>query len=215
MSVTKRRQREREERRCQIIEAAAKVFKSKGFVSATMDDIAAEAELSKGTLYLHYKSKDDLFIALSSVKLGQIIERFEQIAAEPAPGVQRLEAMLHAYAETALADPEMFRTAVVWLSSAHDTDTSTAAFCEHHEQVVRLIGFLVCAIELGRTDGSIGAGRDAIAIAGQIWGGMLGTLLVRINAKEIARTAPQLDFEAQVPGFIELVCNGLRHGVNK
>jgi AcrR family transcriptional regulator len=51
------------ERRAQIIEAALACFVRKGYTNTTMDDIVAESELSKGTLYWYFDSKDDLFTA--------------------------------------------------------------------------------------------------------------------------------------------------------
>lgn len=59
-----------DERKNQILNAAELVFTKKGLDSARMDDIAAETGLSKGTLYLYFKSKDILIIA--------ILERFFQ-----------------------------------------------------------------------------------------------------------------------------------------
>ena len=53
-----------EERTNQIIESAINVFSRLGFNKARMDDIAKETKLSKGTLYLYFKSKDDLIIAI-------------------------------------------------------------------------------------------------------------------------------------------------------
>jgi AcrR family transcriptional regulator len=53
-----------EERTNQIMEAAMSVFARLGFNKARMDDIAEETNLSKGTLYLYFKSKDDLISAL-------------------------------------------------------------------------------------------------------------------------------------------------------
>ncbi len=53
-----------DERKVQIINAAEDVFTKKGFDEARMDDIAEETGLSKGTLYLYFKSKDDLIIAI-------------------------------------------------------------------------------------------------------------------------------------------------------
>ena len=60
-----------EERKHQIMNAAEEVFSQKGFSDARMDDIAEETGLSKGTLYLYYKSKDDLIIAI----LDRIFQR--------------------------------------------------------------------------------------------------------------------------------------------
>lgn len=53
-----------DERKVQIINAAEDVFTKKGFNEARMDDIADKTGLSKGTLYLYFKSKDDLIIAI-------------------------------------------------------------------------------------------------------------------------------------------------------
>lgn len=65
MGIQERKERERERRRQQIIVAAKKVFTEKGFNRATMDDIANEAELSPGTLYLYFKNKEELYASLS------------------------------------------------------------------------------------------------------------------------------------------------------
>lgn len=53
-----------EERRAQIVEAAAAVFSRLGFERARMEDVARESGLAKGTLYLYYRSKDELIGAL-------------------------------------------------------------------------------------------------------------------------------------------------------
>ncbi len=59
-----RKEREKEARRDAILNAAANVFSVKGFHDATIDEIAAEAELAKGTLYNYYRDKQDLFVSL-------------------------------------------------------------------------------------------------------------------------------------------------------
>ncbi len=64
MGIQERKEREKEHRREEIINAAQKIFFEKGLPAATMDDIAEAAEVSKGTLYLYYKSKEDLYLAV-------------------------------------------------------------------------------------------------------------------------------------------------------
>jgi len=65
-----------DERKVQILNAAESVFTKKGFDEARMDDIAEKTGLSKGTLYLYFKSKDDLIIAI----LDRIFKReFRQL----------------------------------------------------------------------------------------------------------------------------------------
>jgi AcrR family transcriptional regulator len=65
-----------DERKAQILNAAEGVFTKRGFNEARMDDIAEKTGLSKGTLYLYFKSKDDLIIAI----LERIFQReFRQL----------------------------------------------------------------------------------------------------------------------------------------
>jgi len=58
-----REKKKPEERKAQILEAAFKCFMAKGYHSATMDDIARTARLSKGAVYWYFKDKQDVFIA--------------------------------------------------------------------------------------------------------------------------------------------------------
>lgn len=58
MGVTERKERERNLRREDILTAAERVFAGKGIVASTIDDIAREAELGKGTLYNYFPSKE-------------------------------------------------------------------------------------------------------------------------------------------------------------
>ena len=66
-------------RRQQIYQAALTCFLRKGYHRATMDDIAAESGLSKGTLYWYFKTKNELFLSLFQEFLGQMNEEWQPI----------------------------------------------------------------------------------------------------------------------------------------
>ncbi|MDD2920715.1 MAG: TetR/AcrR family transcriptional regulator [Anaerolineales bacterium] len=68
-----------DERKNQIINAAEGIFRKKGFEEARMDDIAEETGLSKGTLYLYFKSKDDLIIAILDRIFQREFQAFEKL----------------------------------------------------------------------------------------------------------------------------------------
>lgn len=65
MGIPERKEREKRERKEQILEAARKLFQERGFLNVTMSDIAESAELSIGTLYLYFKNKDDIYAGLA------------------------------------------------------------------------------------------------------------------------------------------------------
>jgi AcrR family transcriptional regulator len=64
MGTAERRLREKKQRVEDILDAAEQVFFSKGFDSSTMDDVADEAEFSKGALYNYFKSKNELCVGI-------------------------------------------------------------------------------------------------------------------------------------------------------
>ena len=70
-----------EERRNQILEAALRVFARLGFHDSRMDDIAQESKLSKGALYLYYKSKDAIIAAILRFFFEQEFKRLQAFVA--------------------------------------------------------------------------------------------------------------------------------------
>lgn len=63
-----------DEKRKNILESATKVFASKGFYNAKIQDVATEAGVAHGTVYLYFKNKDDLLSAIFYEVLGELIE---------------------------------------------------------------------------------------------------------------------------------------------
>lgn len=82
MTVASRREREQQMRREVIMVAAQKLFGQKGFELTTVDEIAAEAELGKGTIYSYFKSKDEIYIAILEKGLEILRERMNRVIAE-------------------------------------------------------------------------------------------------------------------------------------
>ena len=62
MGIKERRAREKVQRRVSILQAAITVFEQEGYHAITMEKIAEAAELSRATLYLHFKTKDEIFV---------------------------------------------------------------------------------------------------------------------------------------------------------
>lgn len=69
--------------RSRILEAAARCFSRKGFAQASLDEVAAEAGLTKGAVYWHFESKHDLFFALLEARCAEL-DRLIPAAAEAA-----------------------------------------------------------------------------------------------------------------------------------
>ncbi len=89
--------------------AAKRVFSHKGFSKTTMEDIAKEAELSPGTLYLYFKNKDELFSSLTIRILQYLNIRLEHVAnnREIVTTEQKIDALKEAMYDVYKFDPLM------------------------------------------------------------------------------------------------------------
>ena len=106
MGIQERKERERERRRQQIIIAAKRVFSAKGFNKATMEDIAKEAELSPGTIYIYFKNKDELYASLSLRILKHLNIRLEHVKnKEPLDHAKKVVALKEALYDVYEFDP--------------------------------------------------------------------------------------------------------------
>ena len=99
MGIQERKEREKEARREDIINAAQKIFFEKGLAVATMDEIAEAAELSKGTLYLYYKSKEDLYLAVAMRGSELLFQMFDQATSTNEPTIRRIMNLGETYYE--------------------------------------------------------------------------------------------------------------------
>src|SRR5215208_2636127 len=102
-----------EERKGQIVDAAISVFSRLGFHRARMEDVARESGLAKGTLYLYYRSKDELIRALlerifawgrrdleaSLAGEGPASERIVELSRRMSKEVERLSVLLPVWFE--------------------------------------------------------------------------------------------------------------------
>ncbi|MDQ0466529.1 AcrR family transcriptional regulator [Caulobacter ginsengisoli] len=73
--------RRKEARPSEIVEAALEVFAEKGFAAARLDDIAAQAGVSKGALYLYFETKQDLFRAVVRQAISPNLDQVEAAVA--------------------------------------------------------------------------------------------------------------------------------------
>ena len=65
MGVKERKERERQQRVDDILEASHRIFESRGFLNTTLQDVAKEAEISVGLIYRYFQSKEDIFASLA------------------------------------------------------------------------------------------------------------------------------------------------------
>ena len=90
-----------------IIRAAASVFQRKGYHGATMADIAAEVNLTAGSLYHHFPSKQELLVAVLNTGMAEITGAVRRILARPARPTEHLRAIVGAHIDSILDNDNM------------------------------------------------------------------------------------------------------------
>lgn len=78
LKVMNRRKLRQKNHAAQILEAGEKLFAKKGFYPTTMEEVARAAGLAKGTIYLHFDDKRDLFFSIIEKKLDILLEKIEK-----------------------------------------------------------------------------------------------------------------------------------------
>ena len=79
-----------ENKRQKIIKAAVKVFAEKGFYNSRVSEIAKEANVADGTIYLYFKNKDDILISLFEEEFGQIVENMRKELEKEKDALQKI-----------------------------------------------------------------------------------------------------------------------------
>ncbi|HUI87994.1 MAG TPA: TetR/AcrR family transcriptional regulator [Anaerolineales bacterium] len=134
-------QQRSEETRSRILESAAKLFSERGFNAASVDDICADAKISKGAFYHHFESKQALFLALLDGWLKIIDNAIEASKDKTAPEtfVQMTGAFPYIFA-TAGNHLPMFME--FWLQASRDEkiwQASIAPYRRYHQYFTSLI----------------------------------------------------------------------------
>lgn len=112
-SAQRRRKLDRNRRRCDIIEAARRIFFTRGYTGATMDDIALAAGLTKPTIYSYFKTKDELYYSLSIPIIEKLKENQESMRQKLNAGIYNsggdiIRDHFNGYLELYSNDPEAF-----------------------------------------------------------------------------------------------------------
>jgi len=107
MGIYERKQREKEQRKTEIINAARKVFSNKGFNTATMEEIASEAELSPGTLYLYFKNKEELHTSLSIEVLKHLADEIQKVVTQNISVEEKIERFRDVFIDVYDYDPNI------------------------------------------------------------------------------------------------------------
>ncbi len=211
MTVADRRRRERKARRIHILDAAEKTFLEQGFDNVTVDDIAAKAEVAKGTLYLYFKNKNDLFVALMLRRRKPILEAFGELQADATNGLDLVARLIRTQQTALAADPPEFRKLFLRHIVNGPPAELTPDVEQLHKMLERIISTYINAIVRGQQDGSIRKDVEAAMVTAQIWGGVIGALMLAQHQDKLARRMGRpIDEEEYGRRLVDLIVRSIQ-----
>lgn len=179
MGIAERREREKQNCRSGILLAAERVFSSqKGLENATMDDIATEAELSKGALYTYFKNKEDLLAGVHHRGMLLLRDILEKSMAGAESGVEKVAAMARGYVAFSRQYPDHFR--IMMSQKIYDMANQSEDVEENVqlciETGINTLAMVSQIIKDGIADGSVKSGINPEKSALSLWAQMHGVL---------------------------------------
>jgi len=176
MGIAERKEREKQQRKEEIIQAAEKVFYSLGLDQATMDHIAAQAELSKGTLYLYFKSKEDLFFEVARKAIGMLNTYTSKAVDSSANAIEKLGAMGKATIEFMHSHPKHMQAIISIMGSHPGEPELTSGDVQGIVYGESSVGLLMKVVEQGIQDNLIRKDIPAALIAHTLWMQMMSVI---------------------------------------
>ena len=116
-------------RRSALLQAAVRVFGGSGFEGATMDRIAREADVAKGTIYLYYPSKQSIYDAALSAGFAELDERTRRPAESAATLRDAISGFIAARAGYFFEHPDFFRIYVAAIARQITSEQPQASGC--------------------------------------------------------------------------------------
>jgi AcrR family transcriptional regulator len=121
------RARQKADRSRRMLDSAAQLFREQGYGVARIEDIAAAAEVSVGTLYNYFGTKGDVLLATVSMEVEEVLAQGDQVVAAPPQDLaEALNRLIRGYYEHSLVylTKEMWRTAMALAIDAPDSPFS-------------------------------------------------------------------------------------------
>lgn len=180
MSSEERRKKEKENRKNSILKAARKLFFERGFKSVTVDLIAAKAEVSKGSIYLYFDSKEEIY---TQILISANIERHKEVenfAKQEGTAAELLLTFANDYVNFFLDNNELFRILMTFMLHADNmnlTEDQNTQLIHTTNENIRTISEI---LQKGVNAGEFVPNIDIRQVQNAIWGLLNGIISLYI-----------------------------------
>lgn len=187
MAFEKRRKREKEIKKNAILKAARKLFFERGFKSVTVENIAKKAELSKGAVYLHFKSKDEIYSQILLNDIGKFHEKVLSVFQNGKNASEMLIQLSTVYVDFFLKDRELFRILITFMLHANHSNLPDDLQIHIIRSTNKTIDMIEKIFQYGVERGEFSPSLNLRRIRNALWGFLNGVISLYIFVGPEAR----------------------------
>ncbi len=207
MGLEERRNREKERRRETILKAARRDFMKKGFKAVTVDSIAQRAQLSKGAIYLYFRSKEEIYAQV----LIRDIEKFHDRVADIFHGGDTASEVLvrfaQIYTEFFLNERELFRILMTFMVQPNPLNISEQINDHIIRTTNKTIGIIERIFQNGIERGEFPGCRNIRQCRNALWGLLNGIIALHVfTGREETR---EERIRSTISGGLDIFLRGL------
>ena len=180
MVFEEKRKKEKENRKNTILRAARRLFFDRGFKSVTVDNIAAKSEVSKGSIYLCFESKEEIYAQILISDNISLYERINNFAATEASASQLLLEFSRIYVDYFLNDNELFRILMTFMLQTGQMNLTEKQNTELIRSTNENIKIISEIIQKGIDSGEFSPIGNIRQMQNAIWGMLNGVISIYV-----------------------------------
>ena len=209
MGVAERKEREKEQRKQEIITAAEKVFNKRGIDHATMDDVAEQAELSKATLYLYFSSKDEIYSAIFSKSQEKLFKSIKNATDQLSDTKDKITAFISTFISFQKKNPDYFEAFFYFLIRDVKLTEDNCYVVQRRNSAREFLSDWAKLVQTGKKEELIREDLNAIPVAAILWMQLIGFLKIYPKLKKNFKKELNVAEDQIFHEYFELVFNGM------
>ena len=209
MGVAERKEREKEQRRQEIISAAEKVFFKQGVDNATMDDVAEQAELSKATLYLYFSSKEEIYAAIYLKGQEALFKMIDKATDKISDTREKIAAYISTVISFQKKYPDYFEAFFYFLTKEVNISEESCYVQQHTKSGQEFLKGWVKLIQKGKKEGLIRGNLNEIPVAVILWMQLIGFLKIYPKLKKPLKKDFDVTEDQILSEYFELILSGM------
>jgi len=195
----------------EMLDAALAIIEAEGTSGLTMDKLVARVPYSKGTVYNHFCTKEDLLIGVCNASMNMLVDLFQRAITFNGSSRERILSMLYSYLLHALLDPTRFMLVISAKTAGIIERASERRMEEHHALEEVLLGLACEIVETAIRDGDLDlpCHMSVHQMVFALWANSFGSIALLISEECGCKGREGLDVELETFNNTNLLLDGM------